>query len=128
MIKKESELKKIDMDKASTSEMRDAKKNVSDKFPAALMLSRANREKYGKLKHIVAENYVTGTSEYPKSPKVVLCILSIYTLPPGWTRCLKQEGGGGDKGAMFVHSDGRDNSWKKNILCHNCGKKGHLKR
>ncbi len=23
--------------------------------------------------------------------------------------------------------DGRDNSWKKNISCHNCGKKGHLK-
>jgi hypothetical protein len=29
---------------------------------------------------------------------------------------------------MFVQSDGRDDSWKKNILCHDCGKKGHLKR
>ncbi len=29
---------------------------------------------------------------------------------------------------MFVQLDRRDNSWKKNIPCHNCRKKGHLKR
>jgi hypothetical protein len=39
------------------------------------------------------ENYVTGTSKYPKSPEVVLRILSAHTLPPRWNRCLKQEGG-----------------------------------
>jgi hypothetical protein len=128
MIKKELKSKKIDMDKASASEMRDAKKIVHNKFLAMLMLSRANREKYGKLKRSMAKNYVTRTSKYPKSPEVVLRILSAYTLPPGWNRCLKQEGVVGDKGAMFVQSDGRDYSWKKNILCHNCGKKGHLKR
>jgi hypothetical protein len=128
MIKKELESKIIDMDKASGSEMRDAKKIVRNKFLAALMLSRANREKYGKLKCSMAENYVTGTSKYPKSPEVVLRILSTYTLPPEWNQRLKQEGGVGDKGAMFVQSDGRDNFWKKNISCHNCGKKGHLKR
>jgi len=128
MIKKELESKIIDMDKASGSEMRDAKKIVRNKFLAALMLSRANREKYGELKCSMAENYVTGTSKYPKSPEVVLRILSAYTLSPEWNRRLKQEGGGGDKGAIFVQSDGRDDSWKKNISCHNCGKKGHLKR
>jgi hypothetical protein len=128
MIKKELELKKIDMDKASASEMRDAKKIVRDKFLAALILSGANREKYGKLKRSMAENYVTRTSKYPKSPEVVFCILNAYTLPPGWNRRLKQEGGVGDKGAMFVQLDGRDDSRKKNISCHNCGKKGHLKR
>jgi hypothetical protein len=42
MIKKELESKEINMDKASTSEMRDAKKIVRDKFLATLMLSRAN--------------------------------------------------------------------------------------
>jgi hypothetical protein len=128
MIKKELESKKIDMDKASASEMRDAKKIVRDKFLAALMLSGANREKYGELKHSMAENYVTRTSKYPKSPEVVLHNLSAYTPPLGWNRCLKQEEGVGDKGAMFVQSDGRGNSWKKNILCQNCGKKGHLKQ
>jgi hypothetical protein len=39
MIKKELELKKINIDKASASEMRDSKKIVCDKFLAALMLS-----------------------------------------------------------------------------------------
>jgi hypothetical protein len=48
MIKKGLELKKINMDKASASEMRNAKKKVRDKFLTALVLSRANREKYGK--------------------------------------------------------------------------------
>ncbi len=43
MIKKELELKKINMDKASVSEMRGAKKIVRDKFLAVLMLSGANR-------------------------------------------------------------------------------------
>jgi hypothetical protein len=128
MIKKELKSKKIDMDNASTSEMRDAKKIVRDKFLATLMLSGANREKYGKLKHGMAENYVAGTSEYPESPEVVLHILSAYIPPLGWNRRLKQEEGFVDEGAMFVQSDGRDDSWKKNISCHNCGKKGHLKR
>jgi hypothetical protein len=63
----------------------------------------------------MAKNYVTRTSNYPESPVEVLCILSAYTPPMGWNRCLKQEGGAGDKGAIFVQSDGRDDSWKKNI-------------
>ena len=42
------------------------------------MLNGANREKYGELKRGMAENYVTGTSEYPDSPEVVLCILNAY--------------------------------------------------
>ncbi len=76
------------MDKASASEMRDANKIVRNKFLAALMLSGANREKYGKLKRSMAENYVIKTSKYPDSPEVVLYILSTYSPSPGWNRCL----------------------------------------
>ncbi len=36
----------------------------------------ANRDKYGDLKRSMAENYVTGTSEYPESHEVVLRILN----------------------------------------------------
>jgi hypothetical protein len=110
MIKKELDSKKINMDKASASEIRDAKMIVRNKFLAALMLIGANREKYGKLKHSMAENYVTRTSKYPECPEVVLHILSAYNPPPVWNRCLKQEEGVGDKGAMFVQPDGRDDS------------------
>ncbi len=65
-------------------------KIVRNKFLATLMLSRANREKYSKLKHSMAENYVTGTSKYPESPEVVLRILGTYNSPPVWNRRLKQ--------------------------------------
>jgi hypothetical protein len=106
--------------------MSDAKKIVRDKFLAMLMLSGGNREKYSKLKHNMVENYVTGLSKYPKSPDVVLRILSVYILLSGWNRGLKQEGGGRDERVMFVQSDRRDYSWKKNITCHKCGKKGRL--
>ncbi len=54
---------------------------MCSKFLATLMLSGANREKYGELKHSMAENYVTGTSKYPVSPEVVLRILSAYVGP-----------------------------------------------
>jgi hypothetical protein len=47
------------------------------------MLNGANASKYGELKRSMAENYVTGTSEYPESPEVVLCILNAYQPPAG---------------------------------------------
>ncbi len=75
----------------------------------------------------MAENSITVTSEYPESPEVVLHILSTYTPPPVSNRRIKQEGGGGAEGAIFVQLDG-DDSWKKNITCHKCKKKGNFAR
>ena len=105
--------------------MKKAKKKVQEKFLAALMLDGANRDKYGDLKRSIQENYVTGTSKYPVSPEVVLRILNAYVPPAGWNRCMKQDGGG-DSGAMFAQTD--NDTWKKNITCHKCGKTGHLAR
>ena len=101
---------------------------MREKFLAALMLNGANRDKYGQLKRSMAENYVTGTSEYPESPEVVLRILNAYVPPMGWNRRIKQDAGNLlDEGAMFAQSNG-DDSWKANITCHGCGKQGNLKR
>jgi hypothetical protein len=61
MIKKELSTKSVDMDKATTDEMKAAKEAVRDKFLAALMLNGANGSKYNELKRSMAENYVTGT-------------------------------------------------------------------
>jgi len=55
--------------KATEEEVATAKKIVKEKFLAALMLSGANRERYGELKRGMAENYMTGTSEYPVRPR-----------------------------------------------------------
>ena len=83
--------------------MKEAKKTVREKFLSALMLNGANRDKYGKLKRSMAENYVTGTSKYPESPKVVLCILNTYIPPVGWNRRIKQDAANlSDEGAMFA--------------------------
>ncbi len=58
------------MGKATEEEVATAKKIVKEKFLAALMLSGANRKRYGEIKRGMAENYVTGTSKYLKSPEM----------------------------------------------------------
>ena len=120
--------KSIDTDKATEGKMKEAKKKVREKFLATLMLNGANRDKYGELKRSMAENYVTGTSEYPESPEVVLCILNAYVPPVGWNRNINHDARNlSDEEAMFAQSCG-DDLWKANITCHGCGKQGHLKR
>jgi hypothetical protein len=105
MIKKEILSKSITYpSKASADELKEAKGIVREKFLTALMLNGVNASKYGELKHSMAENYVTGTSDYPESLEVVLCILNAYQPPVGWnTNQRKQEAGTGtDEGAMFA--------------------------
>jgi hypothetical protein len=123
MIKKELLSDNLVVTKATSDELKKAKKKVWEIFFAALMLDGASHDKYGDLKRSIQENYVTRTSEYPVSPEVVLRILNAYVPPAGWNRCMKQDGGG-DSGAMFAQTD--DDTWKKNITCHKCGKNGHL--
>ncbi len=71
---------------------------------------------------------MTGTSEYPESPEVVLHILNAYQPPAGWnTNRRKQEAGTvTNEGAMFAQTD--NDNWKANIECYKCGGKGHLAR
>jgi hypothetical protein len=67
------------------------------------MLNGANHDKYGELKHSMAEKYVTGTSEYPESTEAVLRILNAYVPPVGWNIHIKREAGNpSDEGAMFA--------------------------
>jgi hypothetical protein len=112
----------VDVANAAPKEKAEARRIVREKFLAVLMLNGANGSKYNGLKRSMNENYVTGTSTYPESPEVVLHILHAYQPPPEWNR-RKQEGVG-EEGAMFVQVG--DDSWKANITCHECRKKGHL--
>ena len=116
MIKKELLSKNImDPSQASADELKEAKGIVREKFLAALMLNGANASKYGELKRSMAENYVTGTSEYPESPEVVLRILNAYQPPSGWNRRKQEAGTGTDEGAMFAQTD--NDNWKADIKC-----------
>ena len=66
------------------------------------MLNGANASKYSELKRSMAENYVTGMSEYPESPEVMLRILNAYQPPAGWNQRKQEAGAGTDEGAMFA--------------------------
>jgi hypothetical protein len=130
MIRKELFSKNIaNMSKAMPGKLKEAKSIVRDKFLAALMLNGANAAKYNKLKRSMAENYVTGTSKYPESPELVLRILNAYQPLPGWNvnRCKQEAGARTNKGATMFTQTG-DDSWKADINCYKCGKKGHVAR
>jgi hypothetical protein len=55
MIKKELLSDNIVVTNATADQMKKAKKNVREKFLAPLMLSGANRDKYGNLKRSMQE-------------------------------------------------------------------------
>jgi hypothetical protein len=77
LLKQELEGKVFNLSKATAEELKDGKKTICKKFLAALMLNGANGAKYSDLKRsMLKENFVTGTSTYPKSPEAVLCILN----------------------------------------------------
>jgi hypothetical protein len=84
MSKKEIESMGMDLAKATSDQLKQAKKSVRDKFLAVIMLTGANGAKYNDLKRNMKENFVTGTSTYPKSPEAVLRILNAYQPPVGW--------------------------------------------
>jgi hypothetical protein len=130
VIRKEVSSKNIaNMSKAMPDELKEAKSVVRDKFLATLIINGANAAKYNKLKRGMAENYVTRTSEYPESLELVLRILNAYLPPPGWkmNQCKQEAGARTNKGATIFAQTG-DDSWKADIECYKCGKKGHLAR
>jgi hypothetical protein len=128
MLKKEIKSMGTDPAKATSDQLKHAKKTVRDKFLAALMLSEANGAKYNDLKRSMKENFVTGTSRYLESPEAVLRILNAYQPPAGWNRREQDTGAGTEEGTMFAQAKGGDNSSKARINCHKCGKKGHIAR
>jgi hypothetical protein len=72
MLKQELETNGTDLSTATSEQLKNGKKTVHKKFLAALMLSVANGAKYNDLEQGMKENFVTGTSKYPKSPEAVL--------------------------------------------------------
>jgi hypothetical protein len=125
LLKQELEGKGLDLSKATAEELKEGKKTVREKFLAALMLNGANETKYNNLKRSMKENFMAGTSTYPKSPEAVLCILNAHQPPAGWGKCRQDAGVGTKEGAIFAQTEG-DNLWKARVNCHNCGKKGHI--
>jgi hypothetical protein len=125
LLKQELEAIGLDLSAATTEELKEGKKTVREKFLAVFMLNGANGTMYNNLKRSMKENFVTGTSTYPRSPEAVLRILNAYQPPAGWGKRRQDTGMGIEDGDMFAQTEG-DNSWKTRVNCHNCGKKGHI--
>jgi hypothetical protein len=102
MLKQELETNGTDLSKATSEQLKDGKKTICEKFLAALMLSGANEAKYNNLKQGMKENFVMGTSKYPKSPEAVLRILNAYQLPAGWNKHRLEAGTTSKEGAIFA--------------------------
>ncbi len=128
MLKKEIKSMGTDLAKATSNQLKHAKKTVRDKFLAALMLSGANGAKYNDLKRNMKENFMTGISRYPENPKGVFRIINAYQPPAEWKRRKQDTRAGTEEGTMFAQAEGGDNSRKARINCHKCGKKGHIAR
>jgi len=57
------------------------------------------------------ENFVTGTSTYPKSPEAVLRIPNACVPPVGWNKRQQKAGAASEEGAVLTQtSNGQDNS------------------
>ncbi len=81
LLKQELEAIGWDLSAATTEELKEGKKTMQEKFLAALILNGANGTKCNNLKRSMKENFVMGTSTYPRSPEAVLCILNAYQPP-----------------------------------------------
>ena len=60
------------------AERRAAEEEANESVKAALLISGADKRRYGKLKDELANNYLLGTNQYPDTLDKAVCILSNY--------------------------------------------------
>jgi hypothetical protein len=106
LLKRELEAIGLDLSAATAEDLKEGKKNVQQKFLAALMLNGANGTKYNNLTRSMQENFVMGTSTYPGSREAVLRILNAYQPLVGWGKRRQDTGTGIEEGAMFAQIEG----------------------
>ena len=66
------------MNSITDAERRAVEQEVSDTVKAALIISRADKRQYGKLKDELANNYLLGTDQYPDTFDKAVRILGNY--------------------------------------------------
>ncbi len=68
----------VDPDKTTTAKRKRAEQEVGEAVKAALIISGANKQKYGKQKDERANNYLLGSDQYPDTYNKALHILGNY--------------------------------------------------
>jgi len=62
----------------TAAERRAAEEETNESVKAALLISGADKQRYGKLKDELANKYLLGTDQYPDTLDKAVCILSDY--------------------------------------------------
>ena len=81
----------------TNAEQTAAEEEVADAVKAALLISRADKRRYGRLKEQLANNYLLGTNQYPDTLEKASRILGNYQVakgPPFGDRRNTNKGGG----------------------------------
>ena len=65
-----------------------AEEEVADAVKAALLISGADKRRYGRLKEQLANNYLLGTDQYPDTLEKASRILGNYQVPTNHLPCL----------------------------------------
>ena len=66
------------MVKPTVVEITKAEEDVSEAVKAALLISGADKTRFGRLKDELADNYLLGTDQYPDTYKKVMHIFGNY--------------------------------------------------
>ena len=93
----------------------------SEEFLACLFILLADNGRYKGLKIELSNDFTMGQSNYPKTVVASKRLLKDYIALVN-SNYVKQEPY--DAGVAFSKTD-CDNDWKKNVICHGCGLKGH---
>ena len=84
-----------DLNNISDQEQQEAIEEVAEAVKAALLISGADKRRYGRLKEQLANNYLLGTDQYPNMLEKATRILGNYQVPkttPLQDRCNKEGG------------------------------------
>ena len=70
-----------DQNNITEQEQQDAVDEVAEAVKAALLISGADKRRYGKLKEQLANNYLLGTNQYPNTLEKATRVLGNYQVP-----------------------------------------------
>ena len=86
-------------DKITAAERRVAEEEANESVKAALLISGADKQRYGKLKDKLANNYLLGTNQYPDTLDKAVRILSNYQMMKS---NMAFRGSGPESGLAFI--------------------------